>query len=337
MNFDLLDMLECPICHCQLDWNIKSSSKEHIEQAEVNCTGCSAVYHVKDGIGIFLTPDLPRNDLWDQVDSQLALYLREHPQLEKQLMEGPVEELSPTDQHYRALILDERGDFAAAKKIEDQANENLYTTELSACWKSQVEYTVDSLASFEGPIVDLASGRCYLVGEIVDRLHRPVIATDFSLTVLRRDRKYFQFLGLDDLVSFLAFDARKTPFKKDAVGIMTTNVGLPNIEEPGDLLNELQRIIKGTFLAISHFYPIEDQLNREVISEAGIEAFVYQESALHYFEQAGWKAQIENPCLASALPTPESKILAGARADGLPVASTHQKWCTIRAESRTDG
>ena len=104
-------------------------------------------------------------------------------------MAGPVEELSPTDQHFRALVLDERRDFAAAKKIEDQANENLYTAEVSACQKSQIEYTLDNLASFEGPVVDLASGRCYLVGEIVDRLRRPVIATDFSLTVLRRDRK----------------------------------------------------------------------------------------------------------------------------------------------------
>jgi len=330
----LVEMLECPICHNQLDWEIETEEKEEIEQAEAHCSSCSAMYPVIDGIGIFLTPDLPRKDLWGEVESQLSLYLKSHPEHEKKLMEGSAENLSPTDQQFRALVLDERGEYGEGKKVEKLAHKNLYTEEYKSCWDSQIDFIVDALGVFDGPIVDLASGRCYLVEKIISQLRRPVVATDFSPSVLRRDRKYFQFLELDHLVSFLAFDARKTPFRDGAVGIMTTNLGLPNIEDPGGLMNEIGRIVSGTFLAISHFFPIEDDQNHAVIKQAGIEAFVYKESAIHYFSETGWKIKIENSCIAKALPTPESEIFEGARADKLPVAPTQLEWCTIRSESR---
>jgi ubiquinone/menaquinone biosynthesis C-methylase UbiE/uncharacterized protein YbaR (Trm112 family) len=327
----IVDMLECPVCHHQLDWKIVSQDQDRIEQAEANCSGCEAVYPVRDGIGIFLTPDLSRNDTWEQVDSQVVLYLRDHPDIEKQLMEGPAEKLSPTDQQFRAMVLDERGQFAEGRKTEELANTNLYTSEYLMAWNSQFEYVLESLSTFSSPIVDLASGRCYLVEKIISKLRRPVIATDFSPNVLRRNRKYFQFLGLDDFVSFLAFDARKTPFKEDAVEVITTNIGLANIENPGDLLSELKRIISGTLLAVSHFYPENDDANRKAIKNIGLEAFTFKEAALQYFSESGWSAKFENSYMARALPTPPSVIFEGARADGLPVAATELEWCTLRA------
>ena len=125
----LLEMLVCPICHNQLDWQIEFEKDDVIEQAEAGCSGCNSTYPVIDGIGIFLTPDLPRNDLWGEVESQLSLYLKSHPEDEKKLMEGAVEDLSPTDQHFRALMMDERGEFGEGKKVEELANKNLYTSE----------------------------------------------------------------------------------------------------------------------------------------------------------------------------------------------------------------
>lgn len=329
----LVEMLECPICHSPLSWQIESENGDEIEQAEAHCKGCNAMYPIIDAIGIFLTPDLPRKDLWAEVESQLSLHLKAHPEQEKLLMGGPVEDLSPTDQQFRALVLDERGEYGQAKSVEILAHKNLYTTEYKNCWDRQIDYVLDNLEGFKGQIVDLASGRCYLVEKIVSNLHRPVVATDFSPSALRRNRKYFQFLELDHLVSFLAFDARKTPFRDGAIEMMTTNLGLPNIENPGDLLKEIKRVVNGTFLAISHFFPIENNENHAVIKKAGLEAFVYKESAMNHFSAAGWRARAENACMAYALPTPESKIFEGARADGLPVVPTQLEWCTIRAES----
>ena len=330
----LLEMLECPLCHHELTWQIDVETEAEVEQAEATCVDCKATYPVTDGIGIFLTPDLPRNDLWEQVDSQLAAYLKAHPEEEKKLMDTPVESLSPTDQHFRALVLDERGDYGEARKVEQLANQNIYTMEYNRCWDSQVDHVVDQLSAVDGPIVDLASGRCYLVEQLASRLGCQVVATDFSPSVLRRDRAYFNFLGLDHLVSFLAFDARKTPFKDGVVKNMTTNLGLPNIEDPGDLVSELDRVIGGTFLAISHFFPVDDDVNRTLIEQAGVEAFVYKGSLLQHFSSSGGDVKLENVCIAHALPTPESEIIEGARADGLPVGPTELEWCTVRFEGK---
>jgi hypothetical protein len=99
-------------------------------------------------------------------------------------------------------------------------------------------------------------------------------------------------------------------------------------------MKEIKRIVKGTFLAISHFFPEIDDENHALIKQAGIEAFVYKESALNHFSAAGWKTKIENACIANVLPTPESEIFEGARADGLPVAPTKLEWCTIRSDSK---
>jgi hypothetical protein len=71
-----------------------------------------------------------------------------------------------------------------------------------------------------------------------------------------------------------------------------------------------------------------------VIEGAGIDAFVYKESTVEHFSARDWEINIENACMAKAIPTPESEIFEGARADGLPVAPTTLEWCTIRTENK---
>jgi len=69
MQAYLIEMLECPACHGRLDWNIVEHNEDQIAVAEATCKACAAIYPVRDGIGLFLTPELPRHDLWEQVDS----------------------------------------------------------------------------------------------------------------------------------------------------------------------------------------------------------------------------------------------------------------------------
>jgi len=66
MHEYLIPMLECPACHGKLKWTVAGSDGEHVERAEAICTSCAAVYPVHEGIGIFLTPDLQRHDLWEE-------------------------------------------------------------------------------------------------------------------------------------------------------------------------------------------------------------------------------------------------------------------------------
>jgi uncharacterized protein YbaR (Trm112 family) len=329
MHAYLIEMLECPACQGKLNWDIIKQHENRIETAEVLCNSCNDAYPVRDGIGLFLTPELQRKDMWEQADSGLIQHVRQHPELEQQLMEGPLDTLAAADQFFRALVLEEQGNYFEAQIVEDSANKGLYTPEYIHCQNSQMEYMIEYLSTTKEPIIDLASGRCYLVEELARRLKCPIVATDFSPRVLRRDRRRLESFGLYDHVSLLAFDARQTPFKDGAVVTLTTNLGLPNIEEPGGLLRELRRIVAGTFLAISHFFPEEDEANAKAIHDAGLETLLYRRTALEQFAEAGWNVEMRNTCVGEAHPTPPGVVLDGARIDGLPVASTDLEWCVL--------
>lgn len=317
------------MCYGKLVWTITKEGKKRIEEGEARCKECNAVYPVRNGIGLFLTPDLSRNDLWEQMDSGVIQHMKEHPELERQLMDVPLESLNPADQFFRSDILESRGKYHEAKEVEDLANNGLYTKEYMDCWNNQQDHLIEQLSEKEGPIIDIASGKCYLIAKMVHKLRQPVVATDFSPSVLRRDREWLGSFDLYDHVSLLAFDARRTPFKDGAVSTLTTNVGLPNIEEPGSLLKELRRIVSGKFLAISHFFPEDDEENAKIIREAGLEAMLYHQKALEAFGKAGWDVEVQNVCTCEAKPTPASVVLEGARIDGLPVADTMYEWCVL--------
>lgn len=331
MHTYLLDMLECPVCHGQLDWNISEHTEQRINAAEATCTTCAAIYPVRDGIGLFLKPDAPRSDLWERMDSGLVRYLREQSDLERLLLETPLEMLNPADQFFRALLLEAQGNYREARIAEETANRGLYAAEYLACWTSQFDYVIAQLAATSGPIVDLASGRCYLVETLANRLQRPVVATDFSPTVLHHDRHRLENSGVYDFVSLLAFDARHTPFKTGSVATLTTNLGLPNIEAPGALLAELRRIVAGVFLAISHFYAESDEANAPAIRAAQLDALLYKRSALERYREADWEVEVKNAHIGAARPTPKSNVVEGASIDGLPVAATDLEWCVLRS------
>ena len=331
MHEYLVDLLACPACHRELEWAIFKRRNGRIEQGAVHCPNCSAEYPIQDGIGMFLTPDLQREDLWEQVDSNLIQYLKDNPELERRLMETPLEEVSPADLFFRSMVLEERREFNEAKKVENLANEGIYTSEFQECAQSQIAYVVERLAQSEGTIVDLASGRGYLVEELARNLDRKIVATDFSPRVLRRDRKYFESQGLYERISLLAFDARRTPFRDGAVDTLTTNLGLPNIEHPDKLLLELRRITRGSFLAISHFVPEDDEANLNVLREYGLDTLQVRSSTLEQFSAVGWQVEIANHCSGVAKPTPVGVILEGASIDEFPVSETILDWCVIAA------
>ncbi len=327
----LRDMLSCPICHGEMEWTITQQTKERIEDAEARCKSCARSYPIRDGIGVFLIDELQRNDLWEQVDSGLMKYLRSHTELYKQLMTATIETLSPADQFFRGMILEELGKFAEARETHDTAMRGLYISDYLDCFQRQVNYVINELSSGEDPIVDLASGRCYLVEKLAAKIKRPIVATDFSIRVLKQDRKRLEFEGLYDQVSLLAFDARRTPFKDSVVEIMTTNLGLPNIEDPGTLLKGLRRVVRGSFLAISYFFPEDDKRNAEEIYKLKLETFMYRRTALENFSNANWQAEVKNVCVGKALPTPTSVLIEGLRNDALPASETELEWCVIAA------
>lgn len=327
----LIEMLACPACHSELAWTLEDHRGERIVAATARCSACGAVYPVRDEIGVFLTPDLPRNDLWESGAQRLTEQLRDHPDVRTRLMDTPIDELGAADLFFRSMLHEERGEHDEAHSTFEAAWPRLYTGDWHACFKSQIDYVLESIQGTVGPIVDLASGRCYLVTELLTRLACPVVATDFSPRILRRDREFFRERGLYDRVSLLAFDARRTPFRDRSIDSMTTLLGLPNIENPGALLPELRRIVSGRLLAISQFYPPDDETNLSVLRQYGLKETMLRDEALRGMERAGWTAALRNPCHGIARPTPTGEILADAKIDALPVAETTLEWGVIEA------
>ena len=105
-----------------------------------------------------VSADLPREDDWEQANSHLAVYLREHPEIERELLDGPLDALAPADQMYRALALDERGQHAEARAATEAALRGIYTPEYLACGEALMQALLEALPPGAGPIVDLASG-----------------------------------------------------------------------------------------------------------------------------------------------------------------------------------
>lgn len=331
MQTYLIELLECPACHGSLAWDISARQGDRIVEGVARCCSCDADYPIREEIGVFLTPDLPRNDLWEQGGQKLSQMLSLHPEIQSQLMDVRVSELEPADCFFRGMVLEEQGEWNLAKEAFDSAMSGLYTDEYRACWQSQVDYVIERVDDGTEPIVDLASGRCYLVRDLIDATERPIVATDFSPTVLRRNQAWLTHHGLIDRVSLLAFDARRTPFRDGSIGIMTTNVGLPNIAEPGDLLSELRRSVSGRLLAISHFYSASDVVNVAALREYGLADSMLLDPVLANFRNAGWLVNVENLCSGRAMPTPKGVVLAGQGIDAFPVAETTLDWCVLEA------
>jgi len=246
-------------------------------------------------------------------------------------MDVPFDTLGPADQLFRAMILEERGDFARAELAEDRSHEGLYTQDYLRCWQSQVDTLIEAVKNSDNPIVDLASGRGYLVGKLIDKTRAPIVASDFSPRVLKRNRRWLQFKGYYDCVSLLAFDARKTPFKDQSIETLTTNLGVPNIRGTGELIRELRRIVSGRFLAISHFFP-EDDGNGEVIEQFELGDAVYKVRLVKKMSAAGFEVNTGVSCVGKASPTPVGVVMEGMPVDGLPVENTEYEWCVVEGE-----
>jgi uncharacterized protein YbaR (Trm112 family) len=104
-----MKILECPICHGDLEWSIKKENGNRIEEGEACCKVCKFSFPIKNDIGLFLTPELSRNDLWEQGDTEMIKYFKEYPELEDKLMNSPLGILEPADQFVRAMLLEEKG------------------------------------------------------------------------------------------------------------------------------------------------------------------------------------------------------------------------------------
>lgn len=322
------EMLECPVCHGNLSWEIKEENEERIINAAVICDGCKADYEVRDEIAMFLTPDLPRNDLWEQGESELIKYIDNNIEVKKALLETPEEELNGADYWYKAFYYELKKEYDKSFEMFKKARYMIYTKEYIDAWDTQMSFVINEVQNQSKPIVDIASGKCYLVEKFLNQLDNYIVATDFSPTILMRNRDYYKSKGLYDKLSLIAFDARRTPFKDNSIDMMTSNVGIPNIENPGALIKELNRICNNKFMSIMIFLNEDDSVNLNFMREYGIGDYSTKNSALNLFNSEPWHCEVSKSIMAKAEPTPIGEILNG-RIDGVPLNDTVIEFAVI--------
>ncbi len=320
MDEHLIEIIVCPGCRGELRWDIRLRGEGRLWEADGACADCEAVYQVREGIGAFLTPDLQRTDLWEEWHGALTQHLSAHPEVRAKLVDGPLEELGPADQMLRAEYLDEQGDVAGAEEARRAAQERLYTPEFNALAKECVTRMVERLPSGEGPVVDVASGMGTLLEPLVERDLPLLVATDFSVRILRRSRRRLEHKGLAAPVSHLVVDARRMPFRDRSVPGLVSHMGLANIlEGASEVLAELRRVCSGVLLFSHAFCLPEDPVHAPIFRKSG-HPLAFLDDGLQALKTAGWDAELVVRRRVPVKPTPSSALLPEMTIDRFPIA-----------------
>ncbi len=333
MHKQYMDMLICPLCHNQLKWHIREDNQDRIVNADIRCSSCQSEYEVRDEIAVFLTKALSRNDLWEKSESGLEKYLRENPDIYEKLMNTPEEELNGADYCYKASYFEMKRDFTTSSRMFKNAFEKIYTQDYIEGWKSQMDFIVKEIED-DKPIIDIASGKGYLVEKLLEETKSFIVATDFSPTILARNKEYFKFKGFYDRLSLISFDARKTPFKDNSIITLTSNMGIQNIEQPGEVISEMNRITKKDFMSVMQFIDEGDKVHMDLFNKFGSVAYATRDKASETFKKIGWNVKVCNSYIANIKPTPEGEILKGAGVDRFPIVNTKIEYCVIQASKK---
>ena len=300
-------------------------------EGSARCSPCDIDYPLRNGIGVFLPPQERPEDLWEETNSAIQRLVKNEPEKVRLLLESPVATMNPTDLFFRGLILESQQRYVEAREVRNLSRAGMYSSEQYACMKSQLDFVSSQVTDSPGPVVDLACGMGTLLETLLPKATQHVVATDFSPRVLIRDRAVFASAAPKRGLSFLALDARHTPFADHSIPTIVSYVGLSNIEDPGDLVKELRRILSGHLFAISLFYEEKAGPNADLIRQYKLDSLLYRETAVKKFEEAGFKVRVENAKTVLAQPTPKGVILVGAQTDRLPVTETRVEWGTLVA------
>lgn len=322
------NMLQCPSCSGDLEWtHIKKRDENFIVEASIECLQCHGQYAVDNEIAYFLT-NLDRNDLWKKAESGITKYLNDNPDIKDELMTTPIQSLHPTDLFFRASLIEEQGNYAESEQLFEIAEKKIYTKEYIECSKKQIDFIKDLEIPQDDIILDIASGKGYLVFKLLNKMPNHIIMSDFSPVVMRKNKKRLEYKNYLNKASLMVFDSRKTPFKNSNIKWMTSFLGLGNIEDNFGLIKELKRILLGDFYSIMFFFKKTDSENINFIMNNKISNLNILSIALEEFKKVDFSVELLNTCESFCKPTQVGEII-DANIDALPIHETIIDWKTI--------
>ena len=115
----------------------RSRGWARVVEASARCARCDSKYAVQRRVVLLLPSERPQLDRCREGESRPAMLLCER-RTSSGLSSDP-SDLAPAELFYRALVLEERGDFAVARRVAALTYAGLYTEETRACRDRQLE------------------------------------------------------------------------------------------------------------------------------------------------------------------------------------------------------
>lgn len=330
MHKSIQNLFCCPKCHGELTWTVKNETELRIVDANIECENCNSEYFVKDEIAIFLAEVENDEDEWKILESNLSQALKKNPESEKRLMKSDMNNLNAADKFLRSMILDERGEYDSARDIRKIAVNELYTKSIVEENKSKMQQMKQLLSDETGPIIDIASGMAVSLGEMFSELDAPVILSDISPSVLRKNKLRLRHFDQYEKVSLIGFDARSMPFKDKSVPIFTSAMGLMNISDSQAFIEEVKRCLKGCAYFLTYFFPDNGDANAKIIDELDME-FGFRKR-LESISSRLLETSILYPSDLEIEPTVASEIF-DISMDTIPVIPTTITWSIVKLEA----
>lgn len=331
MHRYLKELLLCPRCKHDLQWDTFKEDDVHIIDADAGCAACGEAYFVKDGVGCFLLDCDKNEDNWQKGDAFLERYFQDMPEAKAALLLTPPDWLNAADLYALASLLQSQGDEAGADKISKIAFQKTYTPEYRQALERQLNFISKEINVCNGFVLDIASGTGALVEKLLKNTELDIIASDISYSIMRKSRARFKEEDINR-ISFMAFDANFIPFKDRSLPLLTTFLGLQNINDWQRVLKELRRVCCHTFYAAGCFIPKEDTINLSFLKSNGIDRLWIKELLQEELKISDWNVECLYSAFAPIKPTPMGEIVQGYGIDGFPLADSCAECCVLKMQ-----
>ncbi|MCK4258580.1 MAG: class I SAM-dependent methyltransferase [Halanaerobiales bacterium] len=328
MKENLIDLLECPLCHNKLSWKIERINAQDIISGLARCTKCLCEYPIYDSIALFLEPKLQNMKIWKRKEEYIKRHYDKNLEKMQKLLNTPINELSASDLLIRANLMRNCGKYDEVTKL---IQFSISKSMLNDCFETidiLIKKCINSIKDYDGVILDIASGKGYLAFKLLNEFSGQLVMSDINPAVLKQNFDMMNELDMNKDVSFVAFDVKKSPFKDHSFSMMTTLLGLQNIFYSQNVLKELKRICCGKFYSISSFCKEEDTVNVQELVRRGLESMWLRLNYEKLFELSGWKLECLSSQFVNAPVVETDNILKSVSAiTKFPLKSTIFEYC----------